>query len=234
MHIVTNVKSALKQCAAVILLCLCLPAALHATSVLQVDIDELLSGAGVIFEADVIASEARWNEDNTSISTWVTFAVVDVLKGALPADTITQSFAGGTVGETTLQVSGMVYPAVGERGIYFIENPDRQQVNPILGWGQGHFKVARDAHGSERVLTENELPVQAIEQPDPADKSGKRAQYDAALPLSEGAAQGLRVGKSQDARDTAMDKQDFKRALRTRLSLIQAEREAGGQADTRQ
>ncbi len=231
MNILKTIILTIKPCAALLLFVLSLPQMLHATSVLQVDIDQLLDDAAVIFEGEVIASEARWNADNTYVSTWVTFRVDDVLKGELSTATITQSFAGGTVGDTTLQVSGMVYPQVGETGIYFIENPERQQVNPIVGWSQGHFKVKTDERGKERVLTENDDPVQGIEDEEPVSGSTKSAQDDAALPISTGAAQGLRVGKSEDALDTAIDKTDFKNALRMRLSVLKAAHEAQQDAD---
>ena len=212
-----------KTWAALMLIFLCLPQWLHATSVLQVDMEQLLNDAAVIFEGEVIASDAKWNADNTYISTWVTFRVDDVLKGELPSATITQSFAGGTVGDTTLEVSGMVYPQLGETGIYFIENPDRPQVNPMVGWSQGHFKVKMDEQGTQRMFTESDVPIQGIDDAAPASLQGENAQeVSVALPLSEGVAQGLRVGSSHDAADTAIDKQDFKSALRARLSLVEA------------
>jgi hypothetical protein len=234
MNIVKTMTLTIKPVVALVLLFLSLPQVLHATSVLQVDMEQLLNDAAVIFEGEVIASEAKWNADNTYVSTWVTFRVDDVLKGELPSATIIQSFAGGTVGDTTLEVSGMVYPQVGETGIYFIENPDRQQVNPIVGWSQGHFKVKKDKQGKERMLTESDDPIQGIEDVSPANNRGKSAQNESALPLSKGAALGLRVGKSQDALDTAIDKKDFKNALRLRLSLIKTANEAPVQVDKKE
>ena len=222
MNNVKIIRLIIRPHAAFLLLFLSLSQWLYATSVLQVDVEQLLNDAAVIFEGEVIASEARWNADNTYVSTWVTFQVTDVIKGELPSATITQSFAGGTVGDTTLQVSGMVYPQLGEQGIYFIENPDRPQVNPIVGWSQGHFKVKKDKQGEERMLTESDEPIQAIDEKIPADSGGKTAQHGTALPLGQGAAEGLRVGSTQDALDTAIDKKDFKNTLRERLALIKA------------
>jgi hypothetical protein len=223
MNIAKIMTLTIKPCVAVMCLLLCLPQWLHATTVLQVDMEQLLNDAAVIFEGEVIASEAKWNVDNSYISTWVTFRVDDVLKGELPSATITQSFAGGTVDGTTLQVSGMVYPQVGEMGIYFIENPERQQVNPIVGWSQGHFKVKKDEYGVERMLTESDDPIQGIQG---GLVNDKRAQNGPALPFSEGTALGLRLGKPQDALNTAIDKKGFKDALRLRLSLIRVANEA--------
>tara|TARA_R110002049_G_scaffold108853_11_gene257414 strand:- start:942 stop:1646 length:705 start_codon:yes stop_codon:yes gene_type:complete len=232
MDYLTPLLAVAKRCAAIVLLLLCLPQWLYATSVLQLDIEQLLNDAAVIFEGEVIASEARWNEDNTYISTWVTFRVDDVIKGEMSSDTITQSFAGGSVGDTRLQVSGMVYPQVGEKGIYFIENPDRPQVNPMVGWGQGHFKVQTDAQGTERMLTENEEPIQGLEDAASANIAPQRRAQQAALPLSEGAANGLRLGSVQEGLDTAMDKKDFKQALKARLSQASAASEASVEAKT--
>ena len=227
-------RVAVKPRAVYLLLFLCLPQWLYATSVLQVDMEQLLLDAAVIFEGEVVASEARWNDDNTYISTWVTFSVVDVIKGELSSDTITQSFAGGQVGDTTLEVSGMVYPQLGDKGIYFIENPDRPQVNPMVGWGQGHFKVKTDAHGTERMLTESEEPIQGLEDASSAKTAQQRTAQQSALPLSEGTAKGLRLGSPRDGLDAAIDKKDFKQALKARLSQVNAASEASVEAKTRQ
>ncbi len=221
MSIATTGTSGIKPHTVLALLLLCLPQWLYATSVLQVDMEQLLGDAAVIFEGEVIASEAKWNADNTYISTWITFRVNDVLKGEWASATITQSFAGGTVGDTTLQVSGMVYPQPGESGIYFIENPDRPQVNPMVGWGQGHFRIRSDSRGRERVLTESNDPVQGVDDGS-ATLQDQRAQEVTALPLSEGVARGLRVGSPRDGLETAISKEDFKAALKRRLSLIEA------------
>lgn len=222
MNITKTMTSTIKPYIAVLVLFMSLPQVLHASSVLQVDMEQLLTDAAVIFEGEVIASEAKWNAEKTYVSTWVTFRVDDVLKGELPSATITQSFAGGTVGDTTLEVSDMVYPQVGEMGIYFIEDPERQQVNPMVGWGQGHFKVKKDQQGNERMFTESDTPIQGIENEAPASFQGKSAQEVSALPLSEGAPRGLRLGTSGEALDTAIDKNDFKDALRQRLTKMEA------------
>lgn len=230
MNSMKTINQAIKQCAALVLLFLSLSTGLHATSVLQVDMGQLLDNAAVIFEGEVIASEAKWNTEKTYVSTWITFRVDDVLKGDLTSATIIQSFAGGTVGDATLAVSGMVYPQIGETGIYFIENPNRQQVNPIVGWSQGHFKVKKDKQGKERMLTESDAPIQGLDDVSPSNIKGKREQNEADSPLSEGTAQGLRAGASQDALETAINKEDFKNALRTRLLLMKVANEAQGEA----
>jgi hypothetical protein len=50
-------------------------------------------------------------------------------------------FLGGADTELALDVSGQYVPAVGEQGLYFVTDPDRHQVNPLTGWGQGYFPI---------------------------------------------------------------------------------------------
>lgn len=187
----------------------------HATSILEIDTNELVDRAEVILEGEVIASEARWNAQQTYISTFVTFRVIEVLKGRLDVQEITQSFAGGTVDNTSLDVDGMVYPQVGERGIYFLENPGRGQANPMVGWGQGHFRVHTDSNGQERVLTEAGAPVTGMD--DEATPAGRSAVQPSSAPLSHGVARGVRTAPQGSAIEKAMDRQSFKQALRQRI-----------------
>ncbi len=84
------------------------------------------------------------------------------------------------------------------------------------------------------MLTESDDPIQGIEGASLVNSNGKSVQDGLALPLSEGAALGLRVGKSEDALDTAIDKKDFKDALRLRLARIKASNEAPEQVDKKE
>lgn len=190
------------------------PQALLATSILQVDVDALLEDARYVVEGEVIASEARWNEDKTRIATHVTIRIKDVVKGNERPATMTVSFSGGVVGDNGLHVSGMVYPAVGETGIYFLNNPAQRYVNPLVGWGQGHFRVSKDSNGVERILTERGVPVLAIDDAQASDQQGKSGK----IPLSKGVARGIRTGKAGDALTNAMEKSQFKAALKSRMS----------------
>lgn len=198
------------------------PQAIFATSVLQVDVDYLLNEAILIFEGDVLSSEAKWNHDKTNIATFVTFRVKDVIKGETQSATVTVMFSGGTVGETGLQVSEMVYPAVGENGIYFLENPGQQLVNPMVGWGQGHFRVMKDSNGMERILTEGGAPVLSLDVAVLSDMDGGNAGKPSISPFSHGVARGVRTGKRDDALSTAMNKKQFKDTLKARLAAMKS------------
>ena len=196
--------------------------ALFAATVLQVDVDFLLNKAALIFEGEVVSSEAKWNHDKTTINTFVTFRVKDVIKGDPHASTVMLGFSGGTVGEVGLQVSGMVYPSVGESGIYFFENPGKQLVNPLVGWGQGHFRVKKDNNGKERIVTEGGTPVLGL---DVAVENGAdrgNASKPSNSPFSHGVARGVRTGKRDDALSAAMGKKQFKDLLKARLANVKS------------
>ena len=129
----------------------------HAASVRHVTLDEMLQQCQFVFEGKVLALEARENSQKR-IHTYVTFEILDVIKGEYPGDTLTLSFLGGTVGDVTMGVSDMKVPQVGERGIYFVESLERSQVHPLYGWSQGHFLVQPDGTGMDRVMTSNKQP----------------------------------------------------------------------------
>jgi hypothetical protein len=48
----------------------------------------------------------------------------------------------------------MHYPAVSEHGIYLVEATGQSLVNPLIGWDQGRFLVAKDpATGALKMTT---------------------------------------------------------------------------------
>ncbi len=49
-------------------------------------------------------------------------------------------FLGGTVGDETLEVSGMATFEVGDRAVLFLHN-QASQLSPIVGYAQGHFAI---------------------------------------------------------------------------------------------
>ncbi len=157
-----------------------------ATSVLQITFEELCQQAGLIFEGRVIAVDARKNDRSPDIWTYVTFDVIDVIKGPSVGDEIELAFMGGTIGDVGLQVASMQFPKLAETGIYFVESLARRQVNPLLGWTQGHYLVEPDEFGTKRVFTHARRPVRAIEPKPQSSQAG----------LSRGTPLGLGVGSA--------------------------------------
>lgn len=194
-----------------------------AASIEQQDFKQLYSKSALIFDGEVLDIESRWNPERTSINTWVEFSVGEVLKGTWPEDSIVLRFKGGQVEEMQLEIPGLIYPELGEQGIYFVESIENTQFNPLLGWSQGHFKIGKDKDGHERIRTAKGKPVINIDETVESQSalyekgllraSRPSASRHATDGLSEGRALGVYVGDAA-ALDAAMTKQAFKRKIR--------------------
>jgi len=185
-----------------VLLAVCCVAPLHATSVVEVTMEEMLQNSALVFEGRVIDVKVH-EHGNSSIQTRITFEVIDVIKGNVKDKKISLNFLGGEVADRKLSVSNMHMPELNEQGIYFVESPERNLVQPLYGWSQGHLKIEKDPVGQERVFTRSGQPVRGIEY-----TNGKRSGR-----LSHGAARGLMLGDPGD-NPAALGKQDFKQLLR--------------------
>ncbi len=130
----------------------------RATTILGMDIDEVANSAVFIFEGEVLTTETRQNPNSGIIATYVTFSVQDVVKGDFNGDTLELKFTGGAFDGRMVQVSGLTIPQLGEQGIYFVEALDRDMVNPLVGWSQGHFLITEDS-GTRRISTLDRKPV---------------------------------------------------------------------------
>jgi hypothetical protein len=185
----------------------------NATTVREVSMDEMLRQSQLVFEGTVTAVSARENNQKR-IHTYVTFEVRDIIKGEYHGNVITLRFLGGTVGDVTMAVSDMRLPQQGEQGIYFVESLERDQVNPLYGWSQGHFVVQRDTAGGGRVMTNRRLPVTGVmgsttdEQMTPT-KDGMQA-------FSKGVSRGVVVGREEEG-DMGMPVDEFKKVLHERM-----------------
>lgn len=177
----------LKPVIPLVLLIACLCAlSVQASTVLQMSFGEVVEGSQLVFEGRVIASESR-RTGQGSIHTFVTFQISEIVKGVFDADTIELGFLGGQVGTSALQVSDMQTPQLGETGIYFVENLRSLQVNPLVGWAQGHFLIEDMGNGASVVTTAGHEPILSIEVG--AQAANTRAQAD----FSAGVAKGVSV-----------------------------------------
>ncbi len=177
----------------------------HSSSVNEVGLGEMASASELVFEGRVKSVDSRWTADGQDIRTFVTFEVLDVIKGSTTSPTVTLSFLGGNVGHLRLSITDLNLPVPGEKGVYFVESTGREQVSPLYGWSQGHFLLVKDPSGKgERVLTADARPVIGL---DSSRAFGKSAR------LSEGVAGGVKTG--DDSRvGQALDRQSFVNNLR--------------------
>jgi len=135
---------------------------LNGTTILGMDIDQVAQDAEFIFEGEVILWETRQQSGTGIISTYVTFNVIDVVKGEYAADSVELKFMGGVFNGQIVEVSGLIIPKLGEQGIYFVESIYRDLINPLLGWSQGHFIIVDD-DGERRISTVDEKPVTEVQ-----------------------------------------------------------------------
>jgi hypothetical protein len=176
---------------------------IYASTVLQTSVREMLAQSELVFEGRAESVESRMNPNGKLIHTYVTFRILDVIKGAWSAQTIKLSFLGGTADGRTLVVSGIQIPELGEQGIYFVESPTRDQVHPLYGWAQGHLRLNRSQGGALNVLTADGVPVIGID-----DKQRGRSGG-----ISRGVAVGLVVDPGAP-KEAGMRAEEVKKILR--------------------
>jgi hypothetical protein len=143
---------------------LAIPAA-RALSVIPPTFEQLVSTAEVVVDGEVtgVRSELSSFEGRPLVYTYVSIRVLDALKGT-PGETVELRMLGGTVGDVTLQVSGVPKFQVGERNLFFIEG---NGVNfcPLVAVPHGFYPIAeRESDGAEVVLRSNGQPLE-----DPAE-----------------------------------------------------------------
>lgn len=134
----------------------------NATTILGMDIDKVVADAEFIFEGEVILTETRQDSGSGIIRTYVTFTINDVLKGDDIGDSVELTFMGGAFNGEVVQVSGLRIPKEGEQGIYFVDSLNRNLINPLIGWSQGHFIIVEE-DGDRRISTVDEKPVTDVQ-----------------------------------------------------------------------
>ena len=165
-------------------------AAAHATSVRPPIFDELVGDSELIFRGRVTEVQTGWEGEATQrhIVTCVTFQVDRTLKGTAPA-ALTLTFMGGQIDGHRLEIVGQPRFAVGERGVYFVENRGGR-LCPLVRLRHGRYRVVADEKtATERIARDDFTPLLVVAQvsdPLPDSTVSRRAQSDGAgLTLTE-------------------------------------------------
>ena len=133
----------------------------YGTTLISLSVNSLSEQAEFVFEGEVISVEAQRSGNRGMVNTYVTFHVIDILKGDAGATDIELKFLGGSLNGEVLEVNGSRLPRLGEHGIYFVESLSRDLINPLLGWSQGHYLIKTVA-GIESMTTVDAKPIIAI------------------------------------------------------------------------
>lgn len=116
----------------------------HATTLLKLDMDDLVDRSERIVHGEVTKLEAK--EEQGRIVTYITLDVQDSLKG--PADEKTVSFRvlGGRMGDLVTIVHGTPQFSVGEQVLVFLEQPASKKGPKlplvVTGMAQGKFSIS--------------------------------------------------------------------------------------------
>jgi hypothetical protein len=114
-----------------------------ATSVVRISLEETVSRAEWIVQADVVRNWSGWDNGHRFIWTHTELAVRDRWKGVV-GSTITVSEPGGTVDGFNMMVTGMVRYTPGERVIAFLY---RTPIGLIRTVGLAQGKLLVDSRG---------------------------------------------------------------------------------------
>lgn len=125
-----------------------------ATTLERKSLSDLAKGSELIVDGTVTSRSVEALANGQGARTCFTFKIAEVVAGAHPDKNLRLCFFGGMVNGLGFGVSGMRYPDVGEHGIYLIESTREAMLNPLIGWDQGRFLVAKDpASGIAKVTT---------------------------------------------------------------------------------
>jgi hypothetical protein len=153
-----------------------------ATTLMRQSLSDLAKRSEVIFEGQAVARAVEPLPDGQGARTCVNFRIIEIIAGTQPGSTIRLCFFGGMLNGQGFGVSGMHYPAVGEHGIYLVESTGQPLLNPLIGWDQGRFLVAKDpATGSLKMTTTDHRRIVALapEAANPAPAGGEIVSPDA-------------------------------------------------------
>jgi hypothetical protein len=149
------------------LLLLTIPA--RATVLVQLTLDELVASSELIFIG--VATESSTSAVGDVVYTTVRFNIEQVIAGETEGQVLELRFLGGSSGSHTTEVASQYIPAVGDRGLYFVDDTTRDLVNPLSGWSQGHFPLI-DVAGTTWLDLKNH-PDYGLLEPDASPLAGK-------------------------------------------------------------
>ncbi len=133
------------------MLCLLMSGAAQALSVVPRPFPELVREAELIIVGTVSDAHSAWSADRQTISTTVSLADLEVIKGEVPSVPYELSLPGGVVGDTAQTYPGMPELTPGGRYVLFVRG-NRRELIPLVGAYQGLYRVLADPDGQQRVL----------------------------------------------------------------------------------
>lgn len=125
----------------------------RATTLVHLELDQLVDRAEGIFTGTAIHSEVVPTKDGSSLFTFVTFEVDSALKGAFPGRHLTLRLHGGELEGLGVRVHGMPQFEVGETYLVFVRG-NGVHASPVVGMVQGQFRVAQEARSGKPIVVD--------------------------------------------------------------------------------
>lgn len=126
-------------------------AALRATTLQRLSLDQLAAGCDAVARVSFLHAESRW--DHGTIWTLTTLHVMETIKGSLPAE-ISVRLPGGRVGQFTSTVEGTPRFHPGDDAVVFLKNSTDGGFT-VAGWVQGTFRISRDPRTGDQTVTQD-------------------------------------------------------------------------------
>jgi hypothetical protein len=139
----------LKQLLVACLLGLALAGPAGAASVLPLLLDEIIDTATVAFQGTCIDNRTERETRTNLVVTYTTFAVKDVLKGAVQGTHVIKQIGGKMPAgdELSFRVDGVPTFVIGEDYVVLLAGVSAAGFSSPIGLAQGKFTVQQDASG---------------------------------------------------------------------------------------
>jgi hypothetical protein len=132
-----------------------------ATTVLQMEIEDMIPMAPLVLVGEVNQIESSYTADKTRIYTRVWISPTEVLKGPAQTGTVVVKTIGGQVGDTVAFLPGAPRFERGERVLVFLEPRQDGEGYLTIGFFQGKFKVFNDPKTGREMLL-RDTPTQGV------------------------------------------------------------------------
>ena len=187
--------------ALMLLAAFCATSASRATTVVPPTFDELVDLSQFVFRGQVSDVQVVWSGIGTKrhLATEVTFEIGRILKGAAAGPTLTLEFLGGERDGHRLHVVGMPHFTVGDRGVFFVDDPNNH-LCPLLRLRHGRYRIVHDATTDTDVVQRD-------------DRSPLTTPSGVAQPLGE-----ARAFSTSTPAGAALSLREFESAIRSRLA----------------
>ena len=125
-----------------------------ATTVVKLNLEQLVQRADLIVQGQVQSVSSQWDEKRRLVFTTISIRVDETLKGehslmALKGQSVVIRQIGGTVGTIQMSVAGLPQFKTGGRALVFLKRHDATTFQ-VVGMNQGLYEIKQDVAVSER------------------------------------------------------------------------------------